>query len=83
VDPWTELARASRHQKVDAVDVKLDRRFDEIGGQLSEVPGLPNPPPAHRYWRANRPPGPNPQVAPAGTQRSAPLLAYAHRRNAH
>ena len=24
-------------QKVDAVDVKLDRRFDEISGQLSEV----------------------------------------------
>ena len=24
-------------QKVDALDVKLDRRFDEISGQLSEV----------------------------------------------
>ena len=24
-------------QKVDAVDVKLDRRFDEISGQLCEV----------------------------------------------
>ena len=24
-------------QKVDAVDVKLDRRFDEISAQLSEV----------------------------------------------
>lgn len=24
-------------QKVDALDVKLDRRFDEMGGQLSEV----------------------------------------------
>jgi len=24
-------------QKVDAVDVKLDRRFDEISGQLAEV----------------------------------------------
>jgi hypothetical protein len=25
------------NQKVDALDVKLDRRFDEISGQLSEV----------------------------------------------
>jgi hypothetical protein len=24
-------------QKVDALDIKLDRRFDEISGQLSEV----------------------------------------------
>lgn len=24
-------------QKVDALDVKLDRRFDEVRGQLSEV----------------------------------------------
>jgi len=24
-------------QKVDALDVKLDRRFDKISGQLSEV----------------------------------------------
>ncbi len=24
-------------QKLDALDVKLDRRFDEIGGQISEM----------------------------------------------
>jgi hypothetical protein len=25
------------NQKVDALDIKLDRRFDEISGQLSDV----------------------------------------------
>ena len=36
IDALYELV-ARVDQKIDALDVKVDRRFDEIGGQLSEV----------------------------------------------
>ncbi|WP_343600032.1 hypothetical protein [Mycobacterium sp.] len=36
IDALCELVERIDH-KVDALDVKLDRRFDEMGGRLSEV----------------------------------------------
>jgi len=36
IDALYELVQGV-DQKVDALDVKLDRRFDELGGQLAEV----------------------------------------------
>ena len=36
IDALYELV-AGVDQKVDALDVKVDRRFDEISGQLTEV----------------------------------------------